>query len=49
MRGRYEIVVVGAGPAGSIAARLLAERGHEVALVDRHAGPRCRIICTGLV
>lgn len=32
-------VVVGAGPVGTFTALLLAERGHEVTLVDRDAGP----------
>jgi geranylgeranyl reductase family protein len=35
-----EIVVVGAGPAGSTAGALLAELGHEVLLVDKAAFPR---------
>jgi len=31
----YSVAVVGAGPAGSTAARFLAEMGHEVVLIDR--------------
>ncbi|NIM44063.1 MAG: FAD-dependent oxidoreductase, partial [Nitrososphaeria archaeon] len=31
----YDVVVVGAGPAGSMAAKSAAERGLEVLLVDR--------------
>ncbi len=31
----YSVAVVGAGPAGSTAARSLSEMGHEVALIDR--------------
>lgn len=31
----YSVVVVGAGPAGSTAARFLSEMGHDVLLVDR--------------
>jgi geranylgeranyl reductase family protein len=46
---RCEVVVVGAGPAGGHAARRLAERGHEVVLVDENPGPRCTIVCSGIV
>ena len=46
---RHEVVVVGAGPAGSSAALHLAQRGHDVVLVDKSKGPRCRIVCTGIV
>jgi geranylgeranyl reductase family protein len=37
---RSDIVVVGAGPAGSTAAKLLCERGYSVLLVDRANFPR---------
>ena len=36
---RGDIIVVGAGLAGSTAAKLLAERGYQVLLVDRAAVP----------
>lgn len=35
-----DFVVVGAGPAGSVCAYLLAKRGHTVALVDKSPFPR---------
>jgi menaquinone-9 beta-reductase len=38
--GRWDVVVVGAGPAGSIAALVLARAGARVALVDKAAFPR---------
>ena len=33
-----DVIVIGAGPAGSAAARLLAAWGHRVLVVDRGAG-----------
>jgi flavin-dependent dehydrogenase len=36
----YDAVIVGAGPAGSTAARLLAERGASVLLLDKQRFPR---------
>ncbi len=35
-----DVVVVGAGPAGSVAAAALARRGHDVLLLDREEFPR---------
>jgi geranylgeranyl reductase family protein len=43
-----EITVVGAGPAGSIAAFTLAERGHDVILIDKHSFPRDKACGDGL-
>jgi geranylgeranyl reductase family protein len=40
VRGRFDAVVVGAGPAGSIAALVLARSGARVALADKAAFPR---------
>ncbi len=39
----WDVVVVGAGPCGAVAARSLAARGWRVALVDRHAFPRQKV------
>src|SRR5437016_10484388 len=38
-----DIAIVGAGPAGSTLAALLARRGHSVALIDRDAFPRDKL------
>src|SRR5262245_4834748 len=37
---RCDALVVGAGPAGSVAARVLAQGGLDVVLADRHSFPR---------
>jgi menaquinone-9 beta-reductase len=38
--GDHDVIVVGAGPAGSVTAGLLAARGHRVLLLDRDTFPR---------
>ena len=38
-----DVLVVGAGPAGSLAARALAHRGLEVELVERDTFPRRKV------
>ncbi len=35
MKERYDVVVVGAGPAGLLAARAVSENGFDVAVVER--------------
>lgn len=45
----YDVVVVGAGPAGAVAARTAAESGARVLLVDRAAPPRYKCCGGGLV
>ncbi|MGB2986276.1 MAG: FAD-dependent monooxygenase, partial [Phycisphaerae bacterium] len=42
----YEVVIVGAGPAGATAAILMAQKGHRVELVDRETFPR-EVACAG--
>lgn len=43
MNANWDAVVIGAGPAGSIAARQLALRGTKVLLVDKAAFPRPKV------
>ncbi len=45
----WDVVIVGAGPAGSTAARLLATRGHTVLLLDRARFPRDKVCGDGLI
>ena len=44
-----DVLVVGAGPAGSAAALLLAQGGLDVVLIDQHAFPRDKICGDGLI
>ncbi len=44
-----DVLVVGAGPAGSACAQWLAHAGHEVVLVDQHDFPRDKVCGDGLI
>lgn len=44
-----DVLVVGAGPAGSACARTLAAAGREVLLVDQHDFPRDKVCGDGLI
>lgn len=48
VKGCFDVLVAGAGPAGCAAAAVLAGRGHSVALIDRAAHPRPKL-CGGLL
>ena len=45
----FDVLIVGAGPAGSTAALHLAGRGHRVLLLDREQFPREKICGDGLI
>jgi len=45
---KYDVVVVGAGPAGSTAAKILAEKGIDVLLLDKEKFPRNKSCGGGL-
>ena len=42
----YDVLVVGAGPAGSTAAKILAESGYKVMLAEKFKMPRYKS-CSG--
>jgi len=44
----YHVVVVGAGPAGSVAAKRCAERGFKTLLLEKKKLPRDKI-CSGML
>lgn len=46
---KYDVVVVGAGPAGSTAARYAAMNGAKVLLLEEHASIGSPVGCTGLL
>jgi geranylgeranyl reductase family protein len=46
---RCDVLIVGAGPAGSAAAITLARAGFDVVLVDQHAFPRDKVCGDGLI
>jgi flavin-dependent dehydrogenase len=39
----FDAIVIGAGPAGSVAAQLLAAQGHKIGLVEKDAFPRRKV------
>ena len=45
----WDVIVVGAGPAGSASARVAAERGAQVLLLDKASFPRFKTCAGGLV
>src|SRR5262245_43789086 len=43
MSSKYDVVIIGAGPAGTAAAALLAGKGHPVLVLEREKFPRYHI------
>jgi digeranylgeranylglycerophospholipid reductase len=45
----YDVIIVGAGPAGSYAAYELASSGHDVAVFEQKSAPGLDVCCTGII
>ncbi len=45
----YDVIVVGAGPAGAIAAKYAAKNGASTLLIEEHASIGSPVQCTGLI
>ncbi len=46
---RCDVLVIGAGPAGSASATMLARAGFDVVLIDQHSFPRDKVCGDGLI
>ncbi len=49
MTNDYEVIVIGAGPAGSRAAYKLAALGRKVAVFEKHEDAGGKLCCTGII
>ncbi len=49
MKTSHDVVIIGAGPAGSTAAHLLATQGFDVAILEEHAVIGEPVDCTGVL
>ena len=45
---KYNVIIVGAGPAGSTAAKFLSEKGYKILLLDKKKFPRDKPCAGGL-
>jgi flavin-dependent dehydrogenase len=45
----WDVMIIGAGPAGSMAALHLAAQGHKTLLLDKHRFPRNKTCGDGLI
>lgn len=45
----YDVIIVGAGPAGSYMAYELASLGHDVAVLEEKSAPGLNVCCTGII
>jgi digeranylgeranylglycerophospholipid reductase len=45
----YDVIIVGAGPAGSYIAHKLASLGHNIAVFEEKSAPGLNVCCTGII
>ena len=45
----YDVIIVGAGPAGSYIAYKLASSGHDVAVFEEKSASGLNVCCTGII
>lgn len=45
----FDVAVIGAGPAGSMFARLMSQKGYRVVLIEEHAQPGDPVNCSGII
>lgn len=45
----YDVIIIGAGPAGSYVAYELASSGHKVAVFEQKSAPGLDVCCTGII
>ena len=48
MKKKYEVIIVGGGPAGATAGAMLAARGHDVLVLEKKKFPRFKL-CGGMI
>ena len=48
MKTNYDVIIVGAGPAGNASAKLLAEKGFNIAIIEKEKLPRNKV-CSGMI
>jgi len=48
IKTNYDVIIVGAGPAGNASAKLLAEKGFNIAIIEKEKLPRDKV-CSGMI